>query len=295
MLFSCTQHEQVRTLHQAFKARSNVRQFLLRQFVVSKVILAVFDNCRYSTVEDLGRYLQFLITGQPALISESSIREWISPATVFNDGKAGYAFPWELRKLPDFTEMVVSKSGDIYSYRSHIAFDPPNQVGVAVLTVFEPGTTSSSDAFADTVFMPLVKTVQNVNAEFISSFYAGLYTCTYQKYTYSPTLDFKTQVLWGTVNVSVDPSLGILADAKIAIMNDKVPVGVNSTWSLLLKNATEHTFWFGEAPNCGAFAGQIGAGPDLARPNMVGTLYTNMLMFDPRRGSLEWPAVGGKC
>ncbi|KAL2629363.1 hypothetical protein R1flu_014049 [Riccia fluitans] len=247
----------------------------------------------YSTAEDLGKYLQFLITGKPALISQSSIREWVSPATIFNDGKAGYAFPWELLQIPDFIEMVVSKSGDMYTYRSHITFDLSSRVGVAVVGSYEPGTSSSPVDLADTVFIPVVKTVQSVNAEFLAAKYAGTYTSSITKYTKSPTFEYKVRILFGTIKVYVNSSLGLLADAQIALMNDVFPVSVNSTWSLLLKNATENSFWFGEAPDCGYFASQIGGAPDLIHPNEPGTEFTNMIQFGTDGKTLVWPVVGG--
>ncbi|KAL3687399.1 hypothetical protein R1sor_013708 [Riccia sorocarpa] len=247
----------------------------------------------YSTAEDLGKYLQFLITGEPALISQTSIREWVSPATLFNDGQAGYAFPWELRQIPDFIEMVVSKSGDMFTYRSHISFDKSSGVGVAVLGSYEPGTSSSPIDLADRVFVPVVKTVESVNAQFLEAKYGGTYSCGFSAYTKSTTFDYKVRVIAGTIRVYVNSSLGLLADAEIALVNDVVPVVVNTTWSLLLKNASENSFWFGESPDCGAFAAQIGAAPDLAHPNELGTLFTNVIRFDPDGKTLEWPVVGG--
>ncbi|CAM6099875.1 unnamed protein product [Calypogeia fissa] len=250
----------------------------------------------YSTAEDLAKYMSFLLTAEPPLISPNSIREWMSPATIFPDGKGGYSFPWELQKLhEDSKGFLITKGGSINGYNSHIDLDPSTQVGVVVLTVFEPGSSGSPDELAGNILKTLIPAVESINQKMIEDIYAGVYKCPASKAFASPNWDFDIRVREGIINVSVSPTVGLLADVRIDVFNGDVPVTTAGTWALLLKNETENSFWFGDGTSCNGIVGAVGAGPDLENPNAAGSSYANVVVFDTVEGSVQWPAVGAHC
>lgn len=252
----------------------------------------------YSTADDLAKYLKFLINAEPPLISENSIREWTSPATIFTDQMGGYSFPWELEKLyENSTDFLITKSGNINSYLSRLVFDPPTQLGVVVLTVIESGISSGSpEELADIIIRTSIPAVQSVNREMLADMYAGDYSCPRSRSFASPTLNSSVQVKTGTISVSVSPTVGLLADVDISFSNAGEPTTkVGGTWALLLKNGTENSFWFGDGSSCSGIVGSVSSGPDLENPNTPGSLYTDVVVFDPENGSLKWPALAGSC
>ncbi|CAM6119452.1 unnamed protein product [Calypogeia fissa] len=252
----------------------------------------------YSTAEDLTKYLKFLINADPPLISKTSIREWTSPATIFTDQMGGYSFPWELVKLyPNSTDFLITKSGNINYYLSRLAFDPPTELGAVVLAVIDPQISSgSADELGDNIMRTIIPAVQTVNQNILTEIYAGVYTCPRSSSFVGPTLNYSVEVKTGTINVSVSPTVGLLADVDISLSNAGQPVSTVGTWALLLKNGSENSFWFGDGSvSCSGIVGSVSSGPDLDNPNTPGSLYTDVVVFDPVKGSLQWPAVADAC
>lgn len=209
----------------------------------------------------------------------------------------GYSFPWELEKLyENSTDFIITKSGNINYYLSRLAFDPATQVGAVVLAVIESGISSGSpDELADNIMRTVIPAVQSVNQQMLSDIYAGVYTCPLSASFLGPTLNYTVQVQTGTINVSVSPTVGLLANVDISVSNVGQLVTNQGTWALLLKNATENSFWFGDGSSCNGIVGLVSSGPDLANPNTPGSLYTDVIVFDPVKGSLQWPALSVSC
>ncbi|CAM6103977.1 unnamed protein product [Calypogeia fissa] len=252
----------------------------------------------YTTAEDLAKFLAFVITGNPPLISDASRREWIRPTKLFSDGQSGYAMPWELYKLPNVTaDFIISKFGNINSYLSHMAFHQGTQLGVVVLTVYNKAGIPGPDALANAILTALIPEVENSNNQTISQIYDGLYQCAPSPGFASPTLNYTVAVLGGTISVTSNDSLGLSATLSVTLRQTggQPYVAAGGPLGLLLKNATENSFWFGDSSVCMWYYSGLSGGPNLRTPNTPDTFYTNEIIFDLATSSVSWPAVGANC
>ncbi|BBN06989.1 hypothetical protein MPTK1_4g00060 [Marchantia polymorpha subsp. ruderalis] len=248
----------------------------------------------YSTVDDLAKYLVFLLNGKPGLISKSSIREWIRPTKTFADGKAAYGMPWELRKLENQTDFIIAKAGDINGYRTQLAIYPPSELGIAVTTVYTLPFLPGPERLADDFFNLLIPGLQEINQQVLTDTYAGVYNCVRTLPIKSPTRNVTVQVLGGTITVEVNATFGLLATLEVPLINDGVRSVAGGVLSLLLKDATRNSFFFGSGP-CIWFVGGISATPDLTSPNSPDSVYNEEFIFDLQTKSISWPAVGAQC
>lgn len=252
----------------------------------------------YSTAEDLAKYLGFVMTGSPALISDASRREWFRPSKLFSDGKSGYAMPWELYKLASnvSTDFIVSKAGNINGYQSHMAFHKEYQLGVVVLTVYTQLGLPGPDALANAILTALIPELESTNNQTIANLYDGVYQCARSPGFASPTLNYTVAVLGGTITVTSNDSLGLSATLNVNLQRTGgQPYVAGEVVGLQLKNATENSFWFGASALCLSYFFSLSGAPDLTNPNTPGSLYTNELRFDSTTSSLLWPTVGANC
>lgn len=252
----------------------------------------------YSTAEDLAKYLAFVMTGNPPLISDASRREWIRPSKIFSDGKTGYAMPWELYRLPNVTtDFIISKAGNINSYLSHMAFHQGTQLGVVVLTVYNKIGMPGPGALANAILTALIPEVEDFNNQTISNAYDGVYQCAPSPGFASPTLNYTVAVLGGAITVTSNGSLGLSATLGVNLQQTggQPYVAGAAPLGLLTKNASDNSFWFGDSALCIWYYSALSGAPNLQTPNTPDTFYTNEIRFDLATSSVLWPAVGANC
>eukprot|EP00731_Ephydatia_muelleri_P030262 Em0021g785a len=91
----------------------------------------------FSTVNDLAQLLMLVFRSDEALdpkqkqiLDGETIREWMEPAFMYNDG-TGLGYPWEFFTLGDYS--IRSKGGDINGYDSLIAYTHEIKTGFIFL------------------------------------------------------------------------------------------------------------------------------------------------------------------
>ncbi|KAL2629361.1 hypothetical protein R1flu_014047 [Riccia fluitans] len=248
----------------------------------------------YSTIDDLAKYLKFLLSGNPHLISKSSIREWTRPTRTFADGKGAYGMPWELRKLENQTDFIIAKAGSINGYLTQLAFYPPMDLGIAITTVYTLPFLPGPERLADDFFSELIPGIQEINQEVLADAYAAVYNCSGTKPIKSPTRNVTVQVLDGTISVEVNATFGLLATLDVGVVNDGVTSRATGIVSLLLKDAAENSFFFGAGP-CLWINGAISINPDFNTPNVPSSFYNDEFVFNLTSRSILWPGVGAQC
>ncbi|KAL3687400.1 hypothetical protein R1sor_013709 [Riccia sorocarpa] len=248
----------------------------------------------YSTVDDLAKYMKFLLSGSPALVSKSSIREWFRPTRTFADGKGAYGMPWELRKLENHTDFIIAKGGNINGYLTQLALYPPMDLGIAITAVYTLPFLPGPDRLADDFFKVLIPGIQEINQEVLAESYAGVYNCNRTKAIRSPTANVTFQVLAGSITVEVNATFGLVATLDVDLTTDGVRSPATGVVSLLLKDAAENSFFFAAGP-CLWASGSISSGPDFNQPNVPDSFYNNEFVFNLTSRSILWPGVGALC
>ena len=209
--------------------------------------------CRYSTALDLAKFLKFLLHPDEELLSETAIREWIRPTTLFPDASnpasvwGGFALPWELQPLTttdNQSTTLITKGGALGTYLSNIAFHPDSQLSVAMLTSVINATSNVNYPanITSEILQGLIPAVQSIHSKLISSVYSGVYAC---KRSQEPMVSLNLanvtfQVLGGSITVpAMAPGKALVVDLNITILENGVEASVTGSASLVLKSATE--------------------------------------------------------
>ncbi|KAG0559192.1 hypothetical protein KC19_10G085700 [Ceratodon purpureus] len=265
----------------------------------------------YSTALDLAKFLKFLLKPDEKLLSETAIREWTKPTTLFPDTSDptniwnGFAMPWELVSLTttdNQSTTLITKGGAVGTYLSIIALHPDSQLGVSVLTS-SPNTTlglngvSYPSVISSAILQDLIPAVQSIHSKLISSLYSGVYTCKRsQDPMVSPSFANVTyQVLGGSINVTaMAPGKALVADWNITVLQNGVEAHLNYSASLVLKSAAEHSFW-AYARSCSLISAGLSYDVEIARPNFPGSVYQSVFRFEPGMKVVRWPGIGAEC
>ena len=92
----------------------------------------------YSTGRDLATWLAALLRDDAAegpLLDPMTLREWLKPSTVNDDGVSGFGSPWELFQGygPEGQYMFFTKNGGISGYLAEIGYIVPLKAGYFML------------------------------------------------------------------------------------------------------------------------------------------------------------------
>lgn len=238
-----------------------------------------------------------MLKAQPPLISATSIREWTHSRTIFPDGNSGYALPWELAKVnATGNEFLITKDGIIEEYRAYIAIHEPTQLGVsAVLVTTNASLRPPSDLVLD-LHNLLIPIVEAANAKIIDAAYTGHYVCKATRSIFSQPLNATVETLGGYLDITGSPSQGLSALVNVSLLEEGMPTSlVLQAQAMLLKNATENSFWLGDGANCFIYFAVISQAPSYTDPNSPGSDYLYEIKFDLTKKTLLVPALGSVC
>ena len=141
----------------------------------------------YSSASDLRRFGQTLLDPAPnpdiggpfdpspgSFLTKQSVREWLKPMHVFDDGLLSVGMPWEIFTVPIGKRRMslYAKGGTLPAFHTMFGVDPEREFGFALLISGEP---SNSTAMGIRIAKRFAKTVDEERRKILSREYAGTY------------------------------------------------------------------------------------------------------------------------
>ena len=104
----------------------------------------------------------------------------MKPVTFTESATGAVGMPWEIFRVPDMTDHVVdlyTKTGDVFSYSSHLVLSPDYNIGFIVLAAGND-TTSVVEQLGDTISEAIFPALEKAARQQAHDQYAGTYKST---------------------------------------------------------------------------------------------------------------------
>ncbi|KAK5108392.1 hypothetical protein LTR62_008348 [Meristemomyces frigidus] len=131
----------------------------------------------FSSQADMIKLGQSILTA--ALLSPTTIRQWMKPVTFTSNLNQAVGMPWEIWRdtSTDHVIDIYTKQGDLFAYSSLFVLIPDFNVGFVVLAV-GTDTTDTVEYLSDTIIATIIPALEDTAREQAHGVYAGTYRST---------------------------------------------------------------------------------------------------------------------